>query len=298
MKRGYVSTTTGQIHYSETGKGKAGEAVLLIHQVSRSGGIFSRLAEVLAPSFRVICMDMPGFGNSDPMPEPFEVSDLVKSVIDLLDGLGVEKVHVSGHHTGATIAVALAVSHPERVASLAPTGFAYLTKEEQSKGVDMERLAGRHKTPVVTELASDGSHLMRFFQRAVSLLWQSQQSRGVTGGLMLPFENLSQDDLNFVHDFILDGMKAYPYGRVTLEAVGRYDNDKCLPLIKAPTLIVQSSGHLEPAILQRAEAACKMIPGSHVATIENGDIHMIYTRAEELGRLFLKFFSDPKGYRS
>jgi len=293
MKRAYVTTSSGQLHYTEIG---SGEAVLLIHQVSRSGGIYTRLATILAARHRVICVDMPGFGNSDPMPGPFEVSDLVRVMVELLDSLGISKVHLSGHHTGATIAVALAAAHPGRAASLAPTGFAYLTEAEQALGVDMERLAGRHRTPVVSELASDGSHLTRFYQRAVSLLWQSKLSLGEKGILMLPLENLSAEDLDFVHTFIVDGLRAFQNGGKTLGAVGRFDNDQNLPRITAPSLFIQSSGPLEPAVLQRAEAVSKLVPGSGTATISNGDIHMIHTRADELGQLLLGFFADPRAY--
>ena len=287
MKRGYVDTSKGQLHYYETG---SGETILLIHQVARSGQSYARLAGFLAPHYRVISMDMPGFGNSDPLPAGFEMADLVQATVELLDGLGIDKVRVSGHHTGATLAVELAVSHPERVTALAPTGFFYLTKEEQKDFADMEHLKGRHKTPVIDELSSDGSHLTRFFQRAISLLWQSKQSLGAKGNLMLPLEDLSLEELTFVNDFIMDGLKAYPYSRTTHDAVARYDNDARLPLLKVPTLIIQSSGPLEPAVFQRVDMVQKLVPGSHTATIENGYIHMPYSRAEELSKILLEFF--------
>jgi pimeloyl-ACP methyl ester carboxylesterase len=288
MKRGYVDTPDGQVHYTDVG---AGDVVLLIHQVSRSAGIYARLAGLLAPHYRVIALDMPGFGNSDPLPRrPFEVSDLVQSTLHLLDGLGIDKVRVSGHHTGATVAGELAASHPERVAALAPTGYAYTTPEERKGVINMEQLAGRHKTPVITELESDGSHYQRLLLRALSLLSQSKQSLGETGMMMLPFENLPQEDLVFVNDFILDGLKAYQSGAATLEAVARYDPDSRLPKIKAPTLIVQSTGNLEPKLLQRAEMVASLIPGARTASVPHGDIHMIHTRAEELSQIFLGFF--------
>jgi pimeloyl-ACP methyl ester carboxylesterase len=289
MRRGYVDTSKGQVHYQEIG---TGDAVLLIHQVARSGAIYERLARLLSTQYRVICMDMPGFGGSDPLPEPFEISDLVGAAAALMDGLGIRRYRVSGHHTGATLAVELAVTHPERVVAVAPTGYFYLTREEQAGAADFENLKGRHKTPVSEELASDGSHLLRFFARAVSLLWQSQQSRGRTGVLMLPFEDLPPGDLAFVNDFVVDGLRALPYARITHDAVARYDNDARLPLVRVPMLVVQSSGPLEPAVFQRVHLIQKLVPGCRVATIENGDIHMIHSRAEDLSRVLLEFFAS------
>ena len=289
MKRGYVDTSTGQIHYNDVG---SGEAILLIHQASRSGKIYARLADLLAPQYRVISVDIPGFGASDPLAPGFGVDDLVQAMVELLDGLGIDRVRVSGHHSGATIALELAVSHPERVAALFPTGLTLLSQDERPKTTEIYEKAGRHKTPVSNELSADGSHLMRFFQRAVSLLWQSKQSRGQEGILMLPLEDLGQEDLDFVNDFIVDGLRALPSGRATLLAVRAYDAEARLPLVTAPTLVIQSSGPLEPQMLQRAERAQKLVPGSRTATIENGDIHMIHTRAEELAQVILEFLAE------
>ena len=110
--------------------------------------------------------------------------------------------------------------------------------------------------------------------------------------MMLPFEDLSPEDLAFVNDFIVDGLKAFPSGRPTLEAISRYDLEARLPLVEAPTLIIESTGDLEPALLQRAAVAQQLLPGSRIAKIPRGYIHMIDSRAGELSRILLDFFEE------
>jgi len=283
------------MHYRSTG---SGAAVLFIHQAGRTGEIFERLGVLLAPHYRSLMIDLPGFGESDPLPEGFTVADVAASVIEFLDGLGIERVRLSGHHTGAVIAGEIAATYPERSVALAPTGYpVYQSAQERRQIANSPQAVrpiltlGGHAVPVITEYASDGSHLLRLFQRAVMMLWYSKVALGATGPMMLPFENLPPDDLKFVNDFVMDGMKAVG-SAPTLTAVRGYFPEERLPLVKAPTLFIRSLGPVEAPFCQRLEPLQKLVPGSRGVTIENGDIHVIHTKAEELSEILLPFFRE------
>mgnify|MGYP000008681149 CR=1 FL=1 len=216
MTRGYVDTSIGQIHYREVG---SGPAVLFIHQAGRTGATYDRVAQVLAPRYRVVSIDLPGFGESDPLPLPCSVTDLVDTVFEALDGLGVETVRLSGHHTGAVVVGELAASHPDRTVAFAPSGYPFYQSAEERKQVAKDAQVprpitqmGGHSVPIAPELHSDGSHLLRVFQRAVAMLWYSKVSLGASGSVMLPFENLPPEDLAFVNDFVVDNLKAVNIG--------------------------------------------------------------------------------------
>ena len=80
----------------------------------------------LAERFDVVAVDLPGFGRSDPLPPPQELSPAVLAgcVADLLDDLGVPAPHVVGNSLGGWVALELAGRRP--VASLtllAPAGL-------------------------------------------------------------------------------------------------------------------------------------------------------------------------------
>ena len=72
---------------------------------------------------RVMAMDTPGYGRSDPPPEPQPMIELAGTAADALDALGYGAngqgaVDVIGYHTGTFIASELAVIRPDLVRRL------------------------------------------------------------------------------------------------------------------------------------------------------------------------------------
>ena len=293
MERGYAAVSHGQLHYRTAGEGKA---VLLLHQVPLSGWVYEPLAERLAPHHRVIALDLPGFGLSDPLPGGFEVAGLVGVVIEFLDVLGIDDVRLFGHHTGSTVAGEIAVLYPDRVAALALSGYP-LVREGEWRGSGPGRsepslqMDGR-KIPVSDGPASDGGHLWRGWQRAVSLLYQG---KGASGVVMLPPENLGVDDLAFIDGYVLNFLQSLGTARPTLEAVVRVRPDERLPLLQVPTLFLQALGPYEVPFCQRGDELRALVPGSRVASIENGDIHAHRFRADEVAQVLLDFFREHDG---
>jgi pimeloyl-ACP methyl ester carboxylesterase len=134
-KRGYVETPDGLIHYREQG---TGPVILLLHQTpSNSEQYSASLPLFAARGFRTIAMDTPGFGMSDgPAEKPDHMRWFAGRVKQLLDGLGVDKAHIFGHHTGCTIALETAAQYPERVGKLAFFGFLALKDDERDYWIE------------------------------------------------------------------------------------------------------------------------------------------------------------------
>lgn len=87
---------------------------------------WSPLHSALAGSFDVIAPDAPGFGDSPCPPWVTGRDDVVLLYRDLLDELGLDRVHLAGHGLGAWLAADFAVWNPGRAASLtliAPFGL-------------------------------------------------------------------------------------------------------------------------------------------------------------------------------
>lgn len=264
MRRGYVDAAWGQIHYREAG---SGPAVLLYPNRPRSSVIYTRLAELLSERYRVVVIDPPGFGGSDPLQAPFEVADLTRAVTTLLDGLDIDQVRMSGHHTGATICVDLAATAPERVVAIAPSGFLLLTDEERRGRLEHTAKAPAYGNPP----KDDGSHLLMFIKK---------------------FPPVAPEDHPFLNDWIVDTLASEPYQVPSADAVYRYRERDMLPLVKAPTLFLQSKGPGEPPTLQRCESVVDLVPGSRIEYFDGADIHFIHHRADDVAAVLFDFFAE------
>jgi pimeloyl-ACP methyl ester carboxylesterase len=66
----------------------------------------------------VIALDLPGFGESEPPPEPWDVDSYARFIIHFLDEMAVERAHLVGHSHGGRVSIALAADEPERVGRL------------------------------------------------------------------------------------------------------------------------------------------------------------------------------------
>jgi pimeloyl-ACP methyl ester carboxylesterase len=102
------------------------DTVLLIHAaMGRSLRWFSWMPE-LAARYRVVRLDLRGHGESAvPSPDqPFSLAHLVGDVVELLDLLGLDSVHVVGNSAGGFVAQRLAIEHSQRVKTLAVYGSA------------------------------------------------------------------------------------------------------------------------------------------------------------------------------
>ncbi|PWU51534.1 alpha/beta hydrolase [Micromonospora sp. S4605] len=107
-----------------------GPPVVLLHGIGRSLRDFTEQHELLADRYRVYSLDLPGYGGSLPMAEPYTLPALARFVGRYLDAVGVEApAHLVGNSLGGAIAMRLAVAEPARVASLALVNSAGFGRE-------------------------------------------------------------------------------------------------------------------------------------------------------------------------
>lgn len=153
--KGYADTPMGQVHYRLAGKGD-GPVLLLLHQTPWSMIEFAEIQTCLAEmGVRTLAIDTPGYGMSDAPEGKPSIAEYADNIVPVLDKLGIDRVIVAGHHTGASIATAFAARHPGRTAGLLLHGTPLYTDEERAS-----RLAQPQHDRV---LAADGSHLSSYF---------------------------------------------------------------------------------------------------------------------------------------
>ncbi|MBK7721862.1 MAG: SDR family NAD(P)-dependent oxidoreductase [Austwickia sp.] len=107
------------VRYRETGSPDA-PPVVLIHGLTRSLADWSSLHHLLGDEYRVISLDLPGTGRSDPLEQPHTLANLSAAVVDVMDALSVTApAHLCGNSLGGAVALKIAVTHPGRVRDLA-----------------------------------------------------------------------------------------------------------------------------------------------------------------------------------
>lgn len=123
---GHIELEVGQLHYRECGSGGP-PPLLLLHPPLRSSLYFVRLMEALQASGgpRVIALDLPGFGNSYPLPREISMTGVANVVARAMTQLNCQRAHVFGLHTGNKVAAALAAFHPGRVCHLVLAGMTH-----------------------------------------------------------------------------------------------------------------------------------------------------------------------------
>ena len=114
-----------QLHYNDIGEGV--ETVVMLHGSGPGASGWANFNRNIEPlvgaGYRVILMDCPGWSKSDPIVCTGSRSDLnARALKGLLDGLGLDKVHIIGNSMGGHSAVAFALANPARVGKLVLMG--------------------------------------------------------------------------------------------------------------------------------------------------------------------------------
>jgi pimeloyl-ACP methyl ester carboxylesterase/CRP-like cAMP-binding protein len=122
--KSYNRTVSGQqVHIVEEGRPHR-QVALLIHGWSSSWYAMSPLLGLLGQRFRALAIDLPGYGESPPLPQRATIPAYVDLVADLIVDLTDDPVVLIGHSMGGMIGLTLALRYPtlvERMVLICPT---------------------------------------------------------------------------------------------------------------------------------------------------------------------------------
>jgi len=226
-RKGYADSATGQVHYQCWG---SGPPLLLLHQSPSSSAMFDAAYPLLAAAgVQAIGIDLPGFGQSDPLPGVPTIEGYAAAALAVLDHLQLSQATVLGHHTGASVAAQLAARHAERVSRLILNGPPALTREE----VDTYRKA-LDAIPL-PQPQPDGSHLLALWERRVRFTpgWTSVAA---------------------MHAGVVQMLVAGNRGWDGFKAAFAYDIEPALAAIRAPAMILTNTGDDLYAASRRAHS--------------------------------------------
>jgi pimeloyl-ACP methyl ester carboxylesterase len=93
-----------------------GEPVVCLHGLGGTKASFMPTIAALASCYRVIAIDLPGFGDSDkPLTARYDSGYFADATLALLDELGVDRARLIGNSMGGRIAIETGLCAPDRV---------------------------------------------------------------------------------------------------------------------------------------------------------------------------------------
>jgi pimeloyl-ACP methyl ester carboxylesterase len=112
-----VDTRVGRLSTLAAGRGSP---VICLHGLGATKASFLPSIAALAGDWRVIAVDLPGFGESDkPLGAAYDAPYFAGAVTALLDELGIQCVRLIGNSMGGRVAIEVGLLYPERVEGMA-----------------------------------------------------------------------------------------------------------------------------------------------------------------------------------
>jgi pimeloyl-ACP methyl ester carboxylesterase len=274
MLRAFADLPERQVHYRHGGGGAT--PLVMLHASPGSSRQLQPLATALSASRRVIAPDTPGNGDSPALSiaQP-EIADYAAATVAFLDALGLDRIDLYGSHTGASIAVEVAILAPDRVRAVVLDGIGLFSDEERA-----EHLA--HYAPAITPDLG-GAHLNWAFMfcRDQYLFWPwYKQAAENSRGAGLP-------SAAALHVWVLEVLKAIETYHLAYRASFRYPKRDRLPLVAQPLLLM--AGQNDPLLDNTREGAALLGRAPMVVTPKSGSADAVAAVARSIN----DFLDDP-----
>jgi pimeloyl-ACP methyl ester carboxylesterase len=108
-----------EVHYRDQGYSNDSIPIVLIHGTGASLHTFDAWSNGLQKKYRLITMDLPGFGLTGPFPDRnYSMDHYVKFVEKFLDSMGVSKCIIGGNSLGGAVAWQFSAKNPQMVSKL------------------------------------------------------------------------------------------------------------------------------------------------------------------------------------
>jgi pimeloyl-ACP methyl ester carboxylesterase len=108
-----VRTEVGDISYIEAG---SGEPLIALHGLGGTKASFLPTLSALADDYRVIALDLPGFGESVmPIGAAYDAPFFAHAVGGFMDAVGVGRAHLVGNSMGGRVSLELGMLNPDRI---------------------------------------------------------------------------------------------------------------------------------------------------------------------------------------
>ncbi len=248
-----------------------GEPLLLLNGGLMSMAAWQPVAASLKERFRVVRCDFRGQLLS-PGEAPPSLDVHVGHVIELLDALGLQRVHLAGTSFGGLAAIRLAARHPQRALSLAVIAAAdRITPEVREMTRTVRRLA------LEAAAGEDGGRLIDFMTP-----WMHAAAFRAEQEELLSFQRLWVSALPAVW---FRGIAAL------FEAVEDIDLGPDLGAVRCPALVLAAEED-RTFPLERSRALAAGIPGARLEVVPGGH-GLVIESPGRVAEALLRFLASP-----
>lgn len=238
----------------EDSQGK-NQTIVLLHGWGQSSELMMPIYEYFKKDFRMINIDLPGFGHSDELKETWGVSEYTEFLHDFLNELGVKKPIFIAHSFGARIAIMYASKYP--IEKLVLTGAAGLKPKKSI--ITKTKIATYKVAKNLVKLPG-----LNKFEDSVKKYFGSSDYRNTTGFKRSSFVKIVNEDLTDL-----------------------------LPLIKASTLLIWGEND-DATPLWMGKIMEKKIPDAGLVVFEDDDHFAYFHQMKRFNTIVSVFLSSQK----
>ncbi|MBU3018054.1 alpha/beta hydrolase [Paraglaciecola agarilytica] len=197
-----------QLHYRSQGADHL-PVIVLLHASPMSSANMLPIMNALSDSFKVIALDTPGYGQSDPLPQYKEtqykdtqlqaengakpdasLTPYVQALNEFIDALELKQPLLYGSATGAQIAIEYAKAHPDSIKGMVLENAAWFKDDER------EAILAEYFPDISPQ--KDGSHLALVWKMSSQLFhyfpWFDTSESARVGSIDMPAQVI-QDTL-------------------------------------------------------------------------------------------------------
>ncbi len=243
------------INYEEKGEG---ELIVLLHGWGSNIKLFANLIDLLSKKYKVVAMDMPGFGESQEPPSAWCVDDYANFVIEFLKAYNTDKVMLLGHSFGGRVIIKL--------------------NSRENLPFEITKVILVDSAGILPPKSNKKSFRTRWYKFCRTIL---------STGIMQKLAPEALEKLRVKYGSA-DYVAASPLMRQVLVKTVNEDLEPLLPNIKCPTLLVWGVNDTATP-LSDGEKMEKLIPDAGLVKLENAGHYSFLEQQYTFNRVMCSF---------